>query len=520
MKKSAKAQPPAQLTLHDRLRVWLEGAVQGPQGSKPKVGPSLVFCWTKDLSLLKKQSFAQKLARATLSDLEARPGQLVTCQLDGQWWLLVQGTPPERRRLGEEDVFALGVSVYFRDIMGVVVQTLESQKLDQLELQLFGANDEIERAMAKGLEIALYRYRRGRESLPIVHLHGFKSTNSSDSRKAFSQGQLRGRAINLARHLVNLPPNLLHPKSFAEWIFNEFSAQGDFKVEVWEKGRLEKEQMGLHLAVGRGAESGPRLVCLHYRPAKVKAAPIALVGKGITFDSGGLDIKPSSAMRLMKKDMGGAAAVAAVAWYVAQTSPEQPFDFYLPLAENAIDKKSFRPSDVLKARNGLEIEIHNTDAEGRLVLADALDVAVTKPDKPQIVIDVATLTGAIKIGLGSQVAGLFSNSNELRQGLQNASQRTADHCWPMPLYQNYRSLMQSPFAHMTNSVDGFGGAITAALFLESFVREVPWAHFDIYAWKDKAEGAWLEPGGSGQGVDLLIDWIEQRGHKNSKSLGG
>jgi leucyl aminopeptidase len=254
-------------------------------------------------------------------------------------------------------------------------------------------------------------------------------------------------------------------------------------------------------------------VHLRYRPAKKsKRKPLAFVGKGITFDTGGLDIKPSSGMRLMKKDMGGAASVIATALWVAESAYEHPCDFYLALAENAVDAEAFRPSDVFTARNGLRVEIDNTDAEGRLVLADGLDVAVTQKgaDEPECVIDVATLTGAIKVGLGAEIAGLFSNDDELANALTRAGHRAGDLNWRMPLYDKYFASLSSPFADFKNSGEGFGGAITAALFLQKFVRAKKWAHLDVCAWTDKAQGALQATGGSGQPVQCLIEFLESQ----------
>jgi leucyl aminopeptidase len=290
--------------------------------------------------------------------------------------------------------------------------------------------------------------------------------------------------------------------------------------------------MGLHLAVGQGALHGPRMIHLKYRPKKTSSSklassksaasksvggksnskPIAFVGKGITFDSGGLDIKPSSGMRLMKKDMGGAAAVLGVALWAELSQINLDLDFYIGLAENAVDQKSFRPSDVVTARNGMSVEIHNTDAEGRLVLADLLDVAVTKAgvDEPEIVIDVATLTGAIKVALGADLAGLFSNSDQLSDEIQSAGQKAGDLNWRMPLYLKYTHGMSSSFADIVNAIDGFGGAITAALFLEKFVRNKPWAHLDIYAWNDKNSGSLSFSGGNGQAVQCLVQFLKSK----------
>jgi len=271
--------------------------------------------------------------------------------------------------------------------------------------------------------------------------------------------------------------------------------------------------MGLLLGVGQGAENAPCLVHIKYRPSKkTKQKPVAFVGKGITFDTGGLDIKPSAGMRLMKKDMGGAAAVAALAKWVDESAYPKPCDFYLALAENSVDGKSMRPGDVLTARNGLRIEIDNTDAEGRLVLADAIDVALTQKaaDQPELLINVATLTGAIKVALGADVAGLFSNQDELAEDLQAAAHLAGDWVWRMPLVEKYASSLSSNFADCKNSSEGFGGAITAALFLQKFVRGCPWAHLDIYAWTDKGQGPLSAGMANGQAVQLLIQYLSAR----------
>jgi leucyl aminopeptidase len=215
-------------------------------------------------------------------------------------------------------------------------------------------------------------------------------------------------------------------------------------------------------------------------------------------------------MRLMKKDMGGAAAVLGLAMWASETEYPRDMDFYLALAENSVDAKSFRPSDVFTARNGMKVEIHNTDAEGRLVLADVMDVAVTQKgkDEPAMIIDIATLTGAIKVALGADIAGLFSNHDGLAEELNMAGFQRGDLNWRMPLFGKYTASFSSPFADMVNAVDGFGGAITAALFLEKFTRQKPWAHLDIYAWADKASGALASSGGSGQAVQALVRFIQ------------
>jgi len=341
------------------------------------------------------------------------------------------------------------------------------------------------------------------------------------SQSVVGEGMVIADSVNLARHLVNLPAAALYPESFATLIKSlEQHAPKTISVEVWDEKKLAKESIGLILGVGQAAVNKPRLVRLRYRPkgGSPKMAPVALVGKGITFDTGGLDLKPSSGMRLMKKDMGGAAALAGFSYYLASVKPNRPIDIYFAMAENSVSAESFRPGDVLISRSKKTVEIHNTDAEGRLVLADALTLAqeATGSEKPEHIIDVATLTGAIKVGLGSEVAGLFSNDDRLREHLYQSGKRCGEPVWPMPLYQDYLPQLRSDVADISNAASSrFGGAITAALFLEQFVSAASWAHLDIYAWQEQPTGAFQETGGSGQAVQLLITALTDVGRNDA-----
>jgi leucyl aminopeptidase len=388
---------------------------------------------------------------------------------------------------------------FFRDQVGALVPSFKAQKLKHVHVDFQTANESSALGTLVGIFIASYSFKEVEEQSQLKDVPSF-SCNRNEA--LIMQAKKIGDSVNLARHLVNLPPNALNPSSFAELIQSHFRKH--FEVEVWDSARLEKENMNLHLAVGKGAQHPPCLIRLKYRPQKSKKAPMAFVGKGITFDSGGYDLKPSSAMRLMKKDMGGAACLAGVAHWMAHSNYSEPADFYFAMAENMVDQKSFRPSDVYVSRSGLSVEIHNTDAEGRLVLADALDVAVTQSESPSLVIDVATLTGAIKVALGADIAGLFSNDDALVAKLEAAAQQSGDLLWRMPLVSKYTQSFSSSFADMVNAVDGFGGAITAALFLEKFCKNKPWAHLDVYAWNDKPHGPLSFAGGSGQSVQALI----------------
>lgn len=391
-----------------------------------------------------------------------------------------------------------------RDAMGAVVSNLEKLEADDVTVNLDLPAD-LAGAAVTGLEIALYRFRRVVKGEAPKFKLTLKQKGKTLPVKAIASGMALGHAVNVARHLTNLPPNWLNPVSYADFAEDFLGRLKGVKVDVWDEKKLAAENMNLHLQVGIGSNMPPRLVRLRYTGAG-KKPHIALVGKGITFDTGGLDIKPAAGMRLMKKDMGGSAAVLGAVVWAASVKAKVNVDAYLALAENSISSKAFRPSDVITGRNGIAVEIHNTDAEGRLVLADALVLAAEQ--KPKAMVDLATLTGAIKVALGGHLAGLFSNDKKLLAALNKAGQATGDLNWPMPLFQKYRSMFSSNFADMINSPDGFAGAVTAALFLEKFAGNTPWAHLDIYAWKDAADGAWTESGGSGQGVLAVTKWLE------------
>ncbi len=399
-----------------------------------------------------------------------------------------------------------------RDQVGALYPALGAWKVDALALSFFGTTLEEERAALLGLEMAAYSFveNRGNPGKPRKKRPRLLLRQAQLAPPDLRWAAETGRAVNVARHLTNLPGCDLNPATYAAAVRGLFAGLAGARVDVWDGGRLESEGMNLLRAVGAGAAHGPRLVHIRYRPAgSGRRRPLALVGKGVTFDSGGLDLKSSSGMRWMKKDMGGSAAVVGAMYWAALRGLDRPLDAYLALAENAVDAASFRPGDVITARSGLAVEIHNTDAEGRLALADALDVAVKSADEPLAVIDLATLTGAIKVALGAEIAGLFANHDGLSRRLEEAGGESGELVWRMPLFQPYKNLFKSTFADCANASDGFAGAITAALFLQAFVGETPWAHIDIYAWRDSAGGAYAESGGSGQGVQLLARLLER-----------
>ncbi|MCB0361823.1 MAG: leucyl aminopeptidase family protein, partial [Bdellovibrionales bacterium] len=433
----------------------------------------------------------------------------------GPLWLIKIGAEDQQNEKTLQHHGLLAASNYSRgrDLAGVISASIGKANYCRLSLHFVDWDEELALGLLVGIDLAAYRFQK---ILKGEWPQKLKYQLVREGGRVPSGLEKRAKhlaiATNLSRHLVNLPANWLNPKTYAEAIQRLLEPLEAFKVDFWDHSRITKEGIGFLDAVGKGAEFPPCLLHLSYRPKKSKIgkAPVAFVGKGITFDSGGLDIKPSRGMRLMKKDMGGSATLVGLAWWLGQAEMQVNCDFYFPLAENAISGASFRPGDIYYGRDGRAVEIHNTDAEGRLILADALDLAVNplSKEKPFVLIDVATLTGAIKAALGSDIAGLFSNSDSLAEGILKASQEAGDLCWRMPLYQAYKTQLSSPVAECTNSVDGFGGAVTAALFLESYVGETRWAHLDIFSWKNKPEGAFMETGGSGQMVQTLARWLE------------
>ncbi len=327
------------------------------------------------------------------------------------------------------------------------------------------------------------------------------------------RGNVIGEAILLARELVNLPPADLTPVAFADRAVLLGQEKG-FTVEVWDENRCREERLGGLLGVAQGGLEPPRLVRFEWNPPgaskRGKSAPplLAVVGKGITFDSGGLSLKPSTGMMTMKCDMAGAAATLSLFTTLAEIKPACRVIGYACLSENLPGERATKPGDVHTARNGKTFEILNTDAEGRLVLADGLSLAVE--EKPDAIVDLATLTGAIIVALGNDVAGLFSNHDGFAGQVLAASKVAGEPMWQLPVWNNYRKHIDSDVADMKNiGTAGQAGSIIAALFLQEFVGTTPWVHLDIAgtAWTDSGND--LGPrGGTGAAVRTLVSLAE------------
>jgi leucyl aminopeptidase len=450
------------------------------------------------------EAFAEDLAPWQYERLRSSNNQVYEAALQsGPIWLVPLAKPSEP---GIHDGY-LDQSRYClaRDMVGSVFRYEQTARCKKLVVVFHGASKEEKLGALVGLELGSYTYKDpNRKRLPELFILGC-------SQKMIDEARAIGVATNLARHLVNSPANLLNPTTYSEIAQQLFQRSPQTKVQVWDSERCQKENMNLLCAVGQAAEHQPCFIHLRYRPKSGrKKSTVAYVGKGITFDSGGLDIKPSSGMRLMKKDMGGSAAVFGLAYWLDRSGYDHPSDLYLAVAENAVSAAAFRPGDVIKARNGVSVEIDNTDAEGRLVLADALCVATEEKNKerPKQVINLATLTGAMRVALGQKIAGYFANDDDLADQIADAAFAHGEPAWRMPLYQPYRDQMNTTVADLMNSGGRFGGAITAALFLERFVHGLPWGHLDIYTWSERPEGYCIEPGGNGQGVQMLIGFVQ------------
>ena len=372
------------------------------------------------------------------------------------------------------------------------------------------AAEDILAALAEGALLSNHhqdRYKSERTTRPLksirlqadAHLVR-KSATPLKRIEAVCRGTLQ------ARDWINLPANEKTPDLLARHMAKAARQHG-VKATIMDEKKIRALKMGAILAVGAGSASPPRLLILEYTPPKARGT-IALVGKGVTFDAGGLNLKPTGSIELMKIDMAGAAAVAATVLAVAQTGSRQRIVGVIPLVENMVSGQAFRPGDIVRAINGRTIEIGNTDAEGRLILADAL-AYTAKTYRPRVMIDMATLTGACVVALGEKIAGLFSPDDQLRRLIEDAGRKSHERCWPMPLPEDYQELLKSDLADMRNIGPGrWGGAIVAALFLSEFVGKTRWAHIDIAgpAYQKKAQ-PYGQPGATGFGVRLLCRTI-------------
>jgi len=373
------------------------------------------------------------------------------------------------------------------------------------------------RALAEGAVLACYRSdawrtRREDEKPPVARttLVVERAGDLAAAREAAELGRVLAECQNVARRLSNEPPNVLTPETLAREA-RKVAHEVGLSVRVLDVAEMRRRKMGALLGVGQGSQHPPRLIVLEHKPKRGRTRPtVCLVGKGVTFDSGGISIKPSGGMHEMKHDMSGAAAVVGAMRAAALLDLPLHLVGVIAAAENMPGGEAYRPGDILTSMSGLTIEIQNTDAEGRLVLCDALHYARTTFE-PAAMIDLATLTGACVVALGSATCGLFGNHEGLIDAIRRAGDAAGERAWPMPLFDEHREQMKSPVADLKNvSGNRDAGACMAAAFLSRFVGDAPWAHLDIAgtAYTSKT-GPYQPYGATGFGVRLLVQLLQE-----------
>ncbi|MEV1287135.1 leucyl aminopeptidase [Micromonospora sp. NPDC049679] len=369
------------------------------------------------------------------------------------------------------------------------------------------------RGLAEGLWLASYRFRMPDADTdpPTLREIAVAVADAAPYEGALAAARTTARATRLARDLTNTPSSLKNPAWFAAEVEAAAAEHPGLSVTVREPAQLAAEGFGGILAVGRGSARGPRLVELAWRPEEAGATPkhVVLIGKGITFDTGGISIKPRDAMKLMRKDMGGAAAVIAATIGAAALRLPVRVTALAPLAENMVSGSAFRPGDVIRHYNGVTSETTNSDAEGRLVLADALAYAVDRL-APDVLIDLATLTGANAVALGKRTAALYSENGELAGSVVAAADEAGERAWRMPLATDYVEYLGSELADLYSAPDRGAGSVTAALFLREFTGALRdrWVHIDMSApsWAEGNDGE-LTKGATGWGARTLLRWL-------------
>lgn len=406
-----------------------------------------------------------------------------------------------------------------REMIGTAVQCARRVGAKSLAVEVPVSADgdiaDVAEAMVVAAQLAdyafdTYKAKNGAKRLKEMTLCLAQGRDVMRVRKAVEHGNAVASGVNIARDLVNMPAKVMTPSALAE-AAERIAKEGgkNISLKVLEREECEALGMGAYLAVDEGSDTPPKFIHLTYTPERATRKRLVVVGKGVTFDSGGLSLKPADSMMTMKCDMSGAAAVLGFFSVVGQIQPRVEVHGIIAAVENMPSGKAIRPGDIVQASNKKTIEILNTDAEGRLTLADALTYAVKL--EPTAIVDLATLTRACLIALGEEITGLMSNDDELAECVLAASSDAGEKMWRMPLEKRYKSLIESEIADLRNiATTRYGGSLTAGLFLEEFVDGLPWVHLDIAgpAFAEKPMGSYLGKGGTGHGVRTLAELLE------------
>lgn len=414
----------------------------------------------------------------------------------------------------------------FQKMMRATLQTLIASKaktahiaLTHLSVDHYHESDLIKHTICLA-ENGLYQFehyrseKRPSPALQAMHFYLSHQKHRARAKKAIAEGVAVSAGVYFTRDLANEPPNVCTPAWIAEQAKKLSKQINTISVRVLAETELKKLGMGALLAVGQGSAQSPRMICLEYRSKSAKKAPVVLVGKGITFDTGGISLKPQDSLPGMKYDMCGAATVLGTLKAAALLKLPIHLVGLIPSAENMPGGSAYKPEDIITSLSGQTIEVLNTDAEGRLILCDALTYA--ERYKPDVVIDIATLTGAVVIALGSHATGLMANDQALTDALIDAGRKSYDRAWQLPLWDDYQDALKSPYADMANVGGRQAGSITAACFLSRFTKKYRWAHLDV------AGTAAMMMGGpdryaTGRPVPLLMQYLINRSDNNAKS---
>ncbi len=406
----------------------------------------------------------------------------------------------------------------FRNLGKLIADKQEELSVKRVHLFLAnikGFREDFIRCFSEGILFQKYHFEQHKSEKPTKRKNGrfIFLCNRKEYTPRFRQILLETESImngvSITRDLANQPSNHLTPHALKNYVLKHFKNTRNIQTTILDESAMRQKKFGALLSVSKGSAEPPYLIIMHYKPVKKTSKRLVLVGKGVTFDSGGISIKPSANMEEMKFDMCGAAAVVGSMDVISHFKPKFEVIALLPAVENMPGGKATKPGDVVTAYNGKTIEIINTDAEGRLILADALAYAA-KEYKPKIILDFATLTGACVVALGDKNAGIFSNSEKLAHLLKERGVFSGDQVWPMPMDDDYKKELESETADLKNIGSRWGGAITAAKFLEHFVEEITWAHIDIAGTSyDVKNKDYLGKGATGFGTRLIGRSLKQ-----------
>ena len=370
--------------------------------------------------------------------------------------------------------------------------------------------EELVKAITEGLLLGDYRFDRYKTLEPRAkEIQKMTLLTDSKHKNIIEETQKICNNVNLVRDWVNESGSIEHPKEVVE-MSKSIANKHKLKIKVLDKNQLKEEGLNLIYSVGKGSKHSPYLIIMEYNGDSSSKEKIAVIGKGLTFDSGGLNLKPENSMQDMKCDMAGAATVLGLIKTAAEIKLKKNIIAVIGTAENMIGPEAYKPGDIIKSYNGITVEVANTDAEGRLVLADAISYTI-RNYKPSLIVDLATLTGAILVALGVHTMGMFGNTEKHMQLLEDAGKKVYERVWSFPMFQEYKDDIKGDIADLRNTgLNRQAGSISGAVFLEPFVENTPWIHLDIVgvAFLEKERG-YLPKGGTGTGLRLLVEFLKK-----------